>query len=183
MKLDPRQEASGSHNTIEVFSARIYEELRHLAARRLAQEKEAHTLQPTALVHEVWLKIAADGQNYADQNHFFRVAAGAMRHILIDHARRRQRAKRGSGVELETMDEASMTTTVPAEELLAVHEALESLEKSDPEAASVVEMRYFVGLTLPEIAQIMGKSPRTIDRHWSFARAWLRREVRSALNL
>lgn len=161
---------------------RIYQELRRLAAARLAQEAEAYTLQPTALVHEVWLKIAGQGQQYSDQSHFFRVAANAMRRILIDNARRRQRAKRGGGQERDSFDETAIATMVPSEELLAVHDALETLAKLEPEIASVVEMRYFMGMTLPEIAKVLGKSPRTVDRHWDFARAWLRHEIKAAMN-
>jgi len=161
----------------------VYEELRKLAAVRMANEKAGQTLQPTALVHEAWLKIAGDGnEHYANRRHFFKAAATAMQQILIDNARRKQRLKHGANQIGEELHESRIAVAVPSEELLAVDEALAALAREDPEAAEVVQMRYFVGMTVPEIAGALGLSPRTVDRHWAFARAWLKRTIRSSLS-
>jgi RNA polymerase sigma factor (TIGR02999 family) len=161
----------------------VYEELRKLAAAKMANEKLGQTLQPTALVHEAWLKIAGDGnQHFANRRHFFKAAASAMRQILIDNARRKQRLKHGGGEVAEELHESRIAVAVPSEELLAVDEALAALAREDPEAAEVVQMRYFVGMTVPEIAAALDLAPRTVDRHWAFARAWLKRTIRASLS-
>jgi RNA polymerase sigma factor (TIGR02999 family) len=161
----------------------VYEELRKLAVVRMANKKAGQTLQPTALVHEAWLKIAADGGvHFANRRHFFKAAATAMQQILIDNARRKQRFKHGANRVSEELHESCISVAVPSEELLAVDEALAALAREDPEAAEVVQMRYFVGMTVPEIADALGLSPRTVDRHWAFARAWLKRTIRSSLS-
>src|SRR4051794_26271349 len=161
----------------------VYEELRKLAVVRMANEKAGHTLQPTALVHEAWLKIAGDGnEHFANRRHFFKAAATAMQQILIDNARRKQRPKHGANLIGDELHESRIATSVPSEELLAVHEALAALALEDAEAAEVVRMRYFVGMTVPEIAAALDLSPRTVNRHWVFARAWLKRTVRSSLS-
>jgi RNA polymerase sigma factor (TIGR02999 family) len=161
----------------------VYEELRKLAAVRMANEKVGQTLQPTALVHEAWLKIAGDGQeHFANRRHFFKAAAGAMQQILIDVARRKQRLKHGANLIGDELHESRIAMAVPSEELLAVNDALAALALEDREAAEVVRMRYFVGMTVPEIADALGLSPRTVDRHWAFARAWLKRTIRSSLS-
>ena len=160
----------------------VYEELRKLAVVRMANEKAGATLQPTALVHEAWLKIAGQGhEQFANRRHFFKAAATAMQQILIDHARRRQRVKHGGHLAGEELHESRIAMTVPSEELLAVNEALARLAREDPEAAEVVKLRYFVGMTVPEIAAALELAPRTVDRHWAFARAWLKREIRPSL--
>jgi RNA polymerase sigma factor (TIGR02999 family) len=159
----------------------VYEELRKLAVARMAHEKLGQTLQPTALVHEAWLKIAGDGQqHFANRRHFFKAAAGAMQQILIDIARRKQRLKHGANQAGDELHESRIAMTVPSEELLAVNDALAALALEDPQAAEVVQMRYFVGMTVPEIADALGLSPRTVDRHWAFARAWLKRTIRAS---
>ena len=161
----------------------VYEELRKLAAARMANEKAGQTLQPTALVHEAWLKIAGDGQeHFANRRHFFKAAAGAMQQILIDVARRKQRLKHGANLVGDELHESRIAMTVPSEELLAVNDALAALALEDREAAEVVRMRYFVGMTVPEIAAALDLAPRTVDRHWAFARAWLKRTIRSSLS-
>ena len=161
----------------------VYEELRKLAVVRMANEKAGATLQPTALVHEAWLKIAGQGnEQFANRRHFFKAAATAMQQILIDHARRRQRVKHGGHLAGEELHESRIAMTVPSEELLAVNEALARLAREDPEAAEVVKLRYFVGMTVPEIATALDLAPRTVDRHWAFARAWLKREIRPSLS-
>ena len=161
----------------------VYEELRKLAAVRMANEKAGQTLQPTALVHEAWLKIAGDGgANFANRRHFFKAATTAMQQILIDNARRKLRLKHGAnqaGVELH---ESRIAVSVPSEDLLAVNDALVLLALEDPQAAEVVQMRYFVGMSVPEIAAALDLAPRTVDRHWAFARAWLKRTIRASLS-
>jgi RNA polymerase sigma factor (TIGR02999 family) len=161
----------------------VYEELRKLAAARMANEKVGQTLQPTALVHEAWLKIASDGQeHFANRRHFFKAAAGAMQQILIDNARRKQRLKHGANLVGEELHESRIAMSVPSEELLAINDALAALALDDREAAEVVRMRYFVGMTVPEIAAALDLAPRTVDRHWAFARAWLKRTIRASLS-
>jgi len=161
----------------------VYDELRKLAVVRMANEKPGQTLQPTALVHEAWLKIAGNGQpHFANRRHFFKAAATTMQQILIDNARRKQRLKHGANLVGEELHESRIAVAVPSEELLAVDEALAALAREDPEAAEVVQMRYFVGMTVPEIADALGLSPRTVDRHWAFARAWLKRTIRGSLS-
>jgi RNA polymerase sigma factor (TIGR02999 family) len=161
----------------------VYEELRKLAVVRMANEKAGQTLQPTALVHEAWLKIAGDGQqHFANRRHFFKAAASAMQQILIDIARRKQRLKHGANLVGEELHESRIAMSVPSEEMLAVNDALAALAREDPQAAEVVQMRYFVGMTVPEIAAALDLAPRTVDRHWAFARAWLKRTIRSSLS-
>jgi RNA polymerase sigma factor (TIGR02999 family) len=161
----------------------VYEELRKLAVVRMANEKAGHTLQPTALVHEAWLKIGGDGKElFANRRHFFKAAATAMQQILIDNARRKQRVKHGGNQVGEELHESRIAVAVPSEELLAVNDALTALAMEDPQAAEVVRLRYFVGMTVPEIAAALDLAPRTVDRHWAFARAWLKRSVRSSLS-
>lgn len=161
----------------------VYEELRKLAAVRMANEKVGQTLQPTALVHEAWLKIAGDGrEHFANRRHFFKAAATAMQQMLIDVARRKQRLKHGANLSGEELHESRIATSVPSEELLAVHDALATLALEDPQAAEVVQMRYFVGMSVPEIAAALDLAPRTVDRHWAFARAWLKRTIRASLS-
>jgi RNA polymerase sigma factor (TIGR02999 family) len=161
----------------------VYEELRKLAVVRMANEKPGQTLQPTALVHEAWIKIAGDGQqHFANRRHFFKAAAGAMQQILIDIARRKQRRKHGANLVGDELHESRIAMSVPSEELLAVNDALATLALEDPQAAEVVQMRYFVGMTVPEIAAALDLAPRTVDRHWAYARAWLKRTIRTSLS-
>ena len=161
----------------------VYEELRKLAAAKMANEKPGQTLQPTALVHDAWLKIAGDGQqHFANRRHFFKAAAGAMQQILIDIARRKHRLKHGANVVGDELHESRIAMAVPSEELLAVNDALAALALEDSQAAEVVRMRYFVGMTVPEIAAALDLAPRTVDRHWAFARAWLKRTIRTSLS-
>lgn len=155
----------------------VYDELRRLAAGRLAQEKPGQTLQATALVHEVFLRLVgnAPGREFAGRAHFFAAAAEAMRRILVEQARRKLSQKRGGnrdrepGAEIELADEA---LAAPAQ-LLAVHEALEALATEEPRKAELVKLRYFAGLTLPEASQTLGISLATAKRDWAVARAWL----------
>jgi RNA polymerase sigma factor (TIGR02999 family) len=156
----------------------VYDELRKLAAARMAQEAPGQTLQPTALVHEAWLKLAgSQRQQWHGRAHFFAAAAEAMRRILIDQARRKGARKRGPQQVREELHESEIELQAPSAEVLAVHEALDALAAEEPAAAEVVKLRYFVGMTIPEIAEALNLSPRTADRHWAFARAWLKRAI------
>ena len=157
----------------------VYDELRRLASQRMAKEIPGQTLQPTALVHEAWLRVAGPRPaQFQNRAHFFGAAAEAMRRILIDRARKRTvRAASGLAV-MEELHESRLGIHVPAEELLAVHEALDGLASVNAEAAELVKLRYFVGLTLPEAAESLGLPLRTAERLWTFSRAWLRDEIR-----
>jgi len=157
----------------------VYDELRRLAAQRLAGEGAGHTLQATALVHEAYLKLVGPNaqQPWNGRIHFFAAAAEAMRRILIDHARRKHRARRGGGmkrVELDDIDEIEMVAERgEADKLLALDEALTRLAAADPRKAELVRLRYFAGLTLEQAAELLGISRATAARHWAFVRAWL----------
>jgi RNA polymerase sigma factor (TIGR02999 family) len=158
----------------------VYEELRRVAAHKMAAEAPGHTLQPTALVHEAWLRLGgAQHHNWENRAHFFSAAAEAMRRILVDHARRKQSLKRGGGVAHEELNESALVLSAPADEMLAVHEALDTLAREDPLAAELVKLRYFVGMTMMESASALGLAPRAAERLWTYARVWLRREIRS----
>src|SRR2546426_127250 len=157
----------------------VYEELRKLAGHKMAGEAPGHTLQATALVHEAWLRLTASNQQmWENRGHFFAAAAEAMRRILVEHARRKKSLKRGGGAEREELDESALVLAAPQDELLAVHEALDTLEREDPVASELVKLRYFVGMTMAEAAAALGLAPRTAERLWTYARVWLRREIR-----
>jgi len=158
----------------EALLPQVYDELRRLAAHKLAQEAPGHTLQPTALVHEAWLRLAAqDKQTYANRTHFFAVAAEAMRRILIDRARRRQAIRRGGQAQRVDTDALEIAGPAADDQLLALHEALDRFAEREPQKAELVKLRYFVGLTLAEAAEVLGISEPTAKRHWAYARAWL----------
>lgn len=171
----------GGANAPERLLPLVYAELRRLAAAKMSGEPAHQTLQPTALVHEAWLRITASKDIvWQGRNHFFGVAAEAMRRILIERARRRRAAKRGGGwermdLDLEHVDVASETQ---ADTLLAVDEALGRLMAVDPGCAELVKLRFFGGLTMDEAGEVLGMSGRTAKRHWAFARAWLYHEIR-----
>lgn len=153
----------------------VYDELRELAAARLRGERPNHSLQPTGLVHEAYLRLAADDRTpWQDRSHFFRAAARAMRRILIDHARRRGRDKRGGGRHPVSLSALGTPTWDGPDDLLALDEALRRLEERDPRSAELVQLRYFGGFSVPETAEALGISERTVNREWTFARAWLR---------
>jgi RNA polymerase sigma factor (TIGR02999 family) len=156
----------------------VYEELRRLAAHRLAGERAGHTLQPTALVHEVWLRISGGAERpWQGRQHFFAVAAEAMRRILVDYARRRGAAKRGNGIGLFEIEALDIPGPAPDEQLLAVHEAVARFETLDARKAELVKLRYFVGLTFEEAAEVLGIAVPTAKQWWVYARAWLRVEI------
>lgn len=157
----------------------VYEELRKIASHKMAGESDGHTLQATALVHEAWVRLAGPENDATWQNraHFFGAAAEAMRRILVDHARKKKSQKRGGGAVHEELDEAVIALEVPADELLAVHEALDQLAEDDPRAAELVKLRYFVGLTMDEAAAALGMKKRSAEALWTFARVQLRRTM------
>jgi RNA polymerase sigma factor (TIGR02999 family) len=159
----------------------VYDELRRLAAIRMAGEAAGHTLQPTALVHEAWLRLAGSGdRRWQDRAHFFRVAALAMRRVLVEHARRKSREKRGANPERINLDDVALFSTDADERVLLVDQALERLEQLDPDAARVVTLKFFGNYTMREIAAILGSSERSIERQWTHARARLMRLIREA---
>jgi RNA polymerase sigma factor (TIGR02999 family) len=168
----------GDANGAEQLLVLVYDELRRLAAARMAQEAPGQTLQATALVHEAWLKLAGSKrQQWRGRAHFFGAAAEAMRRILIDKARGKSSRKRGADPLREELDESRIAVRAPPAEIVAVHEALDALAAADAVAAEVVKLRYFVGMSIPEIADALDLAPRTADRHWAFARAWLKRAI------
>jgi len=164
----------------------VYEELRKLAAFHMAKEQPGQTLQPTALVHEAYLRLTggANPEVWDHQGHFFAAAAVAIHRILVENARRKGRQKRGGGLVRMGLDHnIPATLPEPQEDLLALDEALQKLTSVDPKAAELVQLLYFAGLTLPEAAQMLEISPRTASRSWAFARAWLRDEIEGDGNL
>ena len=156
----------------------VYGELRKLAANRMARESPGHTLQPTALVHEAWLRISGDDERtWNGRQHFFAAAAEAMRRILVDRARRRQAAKRGAGAEPLNVDEVDIAMPAADDQLLAVNEALATFAMVDAQKAELVKLRYFVGLTFEEAADVLGIAVPTAKQWWAYSRAWLRVEI------
>ena len=172
---------SGDPAAAEQLLPLVYDELRKLAAVRLAQEKPGQTLQATALVHDAYIRLV-DGdkaQHWDSRGHFFAAAAEAMRRILVDRARRHRSAKRGGDRGREALDEAALVAPDTPDDVLALDEALSHFEAVDPRAAELVKLRYFAGLTIPEAAQSLGVAPRTADDIWAYARAWLVRALRT----
>ena len=160
----------------------VYGELRKLAAAKMAREPGGQTLQPTALVHEVWLRLGGDQQpQWQNRAQFFAAAAEGMRRILIENARRRRAIRHGGALEKVSLDDASLDLMAPEadDKLLLIHEALDRLAAHDPRKAELVKQRYFVGLTIEEAATVMGISEMTAKRDWSYARAWLMHEIKT----
>lgn len=178
-----RQIDSGDLNAAEQLLPLVYDELRKLAARKLAQERPGHTLQATALVHEAYVRLVRPASPGATQwggrAHFFAAAAEAMRRILVENARRKARLRHGGNRQRVRIEELPPEVAVqaPSDDILSVHEALDDLERHNPQAASVVKFHYFVGLSFAEVAELMGTSERTAFRSWSYARAWLFRRL------
>src|SRR5215472_10461589 len=165
--------------TTEQLLPLVYAELRRLAAHKMAGENPGQTLQPTALVHEAWLKLGGgENRHWQNRNHFIAAAAEAMRRILTDNARRKLRVRHGGGQQRVDLDDCAEAVKSKDEQVLAVDEALEKLACLDPQRAEVVKLRYFVGLTISEVAEVMGISEPTAKRYWAFARAWLYEEIR-----
>ncbi len=159
----------------------VYEELRNLAAHKMAQELPGHTLQPTALVHEAWLRlIGSQNASFQNRAHFFSAAAEAMRRVLIDRARKRNAKRHGGGMQRIELEEISLVSPEADDELLAVNDALEKLVSAHPQQAEVVKLRYFGGRSNEEVAQLLDISVSTVKNYWTFARAWLLQEIKRA---
>jgi RNA polymerase sigma factor (TIGR02999 family) len=157
----------------------VYEELRRLATARMVKEAANHTLQPTALVHEAWMRLAGNDATipFANRAHFFAAAAEAMRRILIDRARRKSSHKRGRDAQRLDLDQLEIAAEADSDLLLLVNDSLEKLKKEDSKAAELVKLRFFGGLTLDEAGRVLGFTERTAKRYWSFARAWLFEDI------
>lgn len=182
-KITPVSDLTQLLNAIDAGNAKaadellplVYQELRKLAAAKMAREKSGQTLQATALVHEAWLRLAgSDHQQWRGRSHFYGAAAEAMRRILIEKARRKAAQRHGGGIQPDELHESQIELKVPAEEFIAVHHAVEELARQDALAAQVVKLRSFVGMSNDEIADALEVSPRSVDRHWAYARAWLK---------
>lgn len=169
----------GAPHAADQLLLAVYDELRRLAAAKMALEAPGQTLQPTALVHEAWLRLTGDeNRKWNDRAHFFFAAAEAMRRILVDNARRKRAQRHGGGQQRVDLDNVTLATP-DVDQLLAVNEALEKFAAQDPPKAELVKLRYFVGLTLEEAAEVLGISASTAKRHWTYARAWLFEEIRA----
>ncbi len=169
----------GERGASEELLPLVYDELRKLAAARMAQEAAGQTLQPTALVHEAWLRLVGAGsQTWENRGHFFSAAAEAMRRILVENARRKSRLKRGGRQLRLDIDKMDLASAEPDDKILMIDEALEKLTKEDPGKARVVSLKFFGGLTNREIAETLNITERTVERQWAFARAWLMESIR-----
>jgi RNA polymerase sigma factor (TIGR02999 family) len=169
----------GDPNAAEQLLPLVYEELRTLASQKLAQEKPGQTLQATALVHEAYLRLVGGekAQHFNSKGHFFAAAAEAMRRILIETARRKQSHKHGGGLVRQGLDALDLAAPEGPADVLALDEAMEKLAGQDKSAADVVRLRFYAGLPLPEVARLLNIPPRTADRLWAYARAWLHQEI------
>ncbi len=171
----------GESQAAEQVLPLVYNELRNVATARMLQESGGHTLQPTALVHEAWLRLVGDGsQNWKNRAYFFAAAAEAMRRILVDHARRKSRLKHGGGQERLNIEDLDVAEPAPDDKILMVDDALAQLERSNPERARVVVMKFFGGMTNKEVADTLGIGERSVDRHWMCAKAWLFQKLHDA---
>ena len=155
----------------------VYAELRELARRKMLNEPAGHTLQTTDLVHEAYVRLAASDVKWDSRRHFFGAAAEAMRRILIERARRYARPKHGGGRQRVDLDRAEIAAPGVGDDVLAIDDALTRLEQRDPDRSAVVSLRYFAGLTIEQTAEVLGISPATVSDHWTYARAWLYREI------
>jgi RNA polymerase sigma factor (TIGR02999 family) len=170
----------GEKQASEELLPLVYEELRRMAAARMAREAAGHTLQPTALVHEAWMRLVGDEErSWENRAHFFGAAAEAMRRILVESARRKGRSKRGNRPERVVIDEIDIADATPGEEVVLIDEALKELETLDAERARVVVLRFFGGLNNDEVAENLGIGKRTVERHWAFAKVWLFKWIRN----
>jgi RNA polymerase sigma factor (TIGR02999 family) len=169
---------SKDEGVMEKLLPLVYEELRHLAAARMARESAGHTLQPTALVHEAWLRLVGDGErSWKNRAYFFAAAAEAMRRILVEHARRKAQRKHGGGQERLNIADLELTEAEPDAKVLLVNAALERMEALHHERARIVVLKYFGGMTNKEVAETLGIGERSVDRHWVCAKNWLFKEI------
>jgi len=170
---------SGDSQAAEQLLPLVYDELRKLAAYKLAHEPPGQTLQATALVHEAYIRLVHSEQpaSWNSRGHFFAAAAEAMRRILVENARRKKQPRRGGGRQRVELRDVDLGVDVPSDDLLALDEALDRLEQRDPAAAHLIKLRYFAGLTMPQAAKAMRISLRTAERNWTYARTWLHREI------
>lgn len=172
----------GEKQASETLLLLVYDELRRMATIRMAGEAAGHTLQPTALVHEAWVRLVENGaRTWENRGHFFAAACEAMRRILIENARRKAAMKRGGGRERLDSSEIELAATTPDEKVLLINEALEQLEAEYPERARIVVLKYFGGLTNKEVAETLGIGERSVDRHWFCAKNWLFRKLQQQL--
>jgi RNA polymerase sigma factor (TIGR02999 family) len=170
--------SAGNRQSADELLALVYDELRKIAAQYLRKERMDHTLQPTALVHEAYMRLVdLSNTNWQDRSHFYAVSANVMRHILVDHARARRAEKRGGAVQRVALEDAISLSTKDNVDLLAVDEALKELAKFDEQQCRIVELRFFGGLTIEETAHVLDISPATVKREWAVAKAWLRRKL------
>ena len=168
----------GKQDALEELMPLVYEELRRMAKRYMSSQPSGHTLQTTALIHEAYLKLAEGREkHWQNRAHFFAVAARAMRHILVDHARQRKSEKRGGGAEIISLENIAVISNERAAEVVALDEALENLFALEERKGRVVELRYFGGLSVEETAEVLKISPETVMRDWRFAKTWLLREL------
>jgi RNA polymerase sigma factor (TIGR02999 family) len=173
----------GKSQAAEELLSHVYRELRMLAACKMAHEAAGQTLQPTALVHEAWLRLGGgEGQRFPDRAYFFAAAGEAMRRILVENARRKKRLKRGGNYQRVDLEASELAAPLPDEDLLALDEALVRLAEAEPRAAELVKLCFFVGLTQEQAAKELGVSLSTVERRWAFARAWLFREIQKGRN-
>ena len=171
--------SDGDGSALDALVPLIYDECRRIAARQLRRERDDHTLDPTALVHELYLRLVDQRRaTWANRAHFFGIAAQLMRRILVDHARAKRTAKRGGSATLVSLVAVSDEARDNVADVLAIDEALERLAAIDPDQVRIVEMRFFAGLTVDETAHVLGRSPRTVKREWQLAKAWLFRDLR-----
>lgn len=176
------QWGGGDQEALDSLIPLVYDELRRMAHGHMAREREGHTMQATALVNEVYLKLKKErGSTWNNRAQFFAVAAQMMRRILVDYARQHRRLKRGSGAQQVTLDDAMLVSKDHPSEMLAVDEALQKLEQLDPRKSQVAVLRFFAGLTAEEAAEALSVSVETVARDWRFARAWLRNELSVAV--
>ena len=175
----------GDGHAAEQLLPLVYDELRKLASQKMAHEKPGHTLQTTGLVHEAYIRLVDvdESQDWNSRGHFFAAAAEAMRRILVEAARKNGRPKHGGDRRRVDLDDHAVLTVMPPDQLLSVHEALEKLARTDKDAADLVSLRYFAGLSIDEVAEVLGVSSRSVDYRWAYARAWLLEEMESGDSL
>jgi RNA polymerase sigma factor (TIGR02999 family) len=174
--------SGGDEAALDQLYPLVYEELHRLAYGRMRHERQGHTLQPTALVHEAFLRLADQNRGiWENRGHFFAIATRMMRRVLVDYARRRQRGKRGGGAVHLSLEEALEAGRPPARDVLAVHDAIEVLATVDRRKARMVELRFFGGLSIEETAECLGVSPGTVMRDWTLSKAWLKRQIQTPI--